>query len=205
MAAGCGLFGKVRPRRDFVTIETPRPFLAAWEPWLQAGLAASRATLGDDWHWLFLTAPIWRFWLGAELCGSEAVGAIMPSIDGAGRCFPLTVLACCPQGEGIAAPDRDPLPDWFGAAEAFLLMTLGDEVTFEAIRAGLGGLPPPPAAPENGGAWRGASLWWTTGGEASGPARFRARGLPAPEAMTAMIGRATEGARTAGMEAHHDG
>jgi type VI secretion system protein ImpM len=81
----CGLFGKLPAKRDFVALQAPRAFLAVWEKWLQAGVSASRAELGADWQALFLRAPIWRFWLGAELAGAPVLGAFMPSVDGVGR------------------------------------------------------------------------------------------------------------------------
>ena len=63
----CGLFGKLPVKRDFVAINLPRGLLTLWENWLQASVAASREVLGRDWQDTFLTAPIWRFWLGQDL------------------------------------------------------------------------------------------------------------------------------------------
>jgi type VI secretion system protein ImpM len=94
----CGLFGKLPSKRDFVAINAPRRFLTVWENWVQAGLAASREQLGTGWQEAYLSAPIWRFWLGAEIGGAETVGALMPSVDGVGRYFPLTVFAAAPDG-----------------------------------------------------------------------------------------------------------
>ena len=63
----CSLFGKLPARRDFIAVKAPREFLAAWEPWLQSAISSSRNELGKDWQPAFLTAPIWRFWLGEEI------------------------------------------------------------------------------------------------------------------------------------------
>ena len=71
----CGLYGKLPTKRDFIAIKAPREFLEVWEPWMQGGLSASRHALGDNWQQTFLTAPIWRFWLGSELCGRTVLGA----------------------------------------------------------------------------------------------------------------------------------
>lgn len=49
----CGLFGKIGAKRDFIAIATPRNFLEAWEPWLQAALSASRHQLGSGWQQAF--------------------------------------------------------------------------------------------------------------------------------------------------------
>ena len=73
----CGLYGKLPTKRDFIAIKAPREFLDVWEPWMQGGLSASRHALGDNWQQTFLTAPIWRFWLGSELCGRTMLGAFM--------------------------------------------------------------------------------------------------------------------------------
>ena len=54
----CGLFGKLSAKRDFIALATPRHFLEAWEPWVQASLSASRHQLGDQWQQTFLTMPV---------------------------------------------------------------------------------------------------------------------------------------------------
>jgi type VI secretion system protein ImpM len=133
----CGLYGKLPTKRDFIAIGATRNFLDAWEPWLQAGVSASRATLGDRWQQAFLTAPIWRFWLGADLCGTSVIGAFMPSLDGVGRYFPLTLLACADDGAAIPPPEFDAQDDWFRAAETLLISTLDHDKTFDATAADL--------------------------------------------------------------------
>ena len=133
----CGLYGKLPTKRDFIAIRAPREFLAVWEPWMQGGLSASRHALGDSWQQTFLTAPIWRFWLGAELCGRTVLGAFMSSLDGVGRYFPLTLLAFPDEGAAIPPPEFDAQDGWFAVAEEFLLSTLEDTTTFEAVTAGL--------------------------------------------------------------------
>lgn len=112
-----GLFGKLPARRDFVTVGVPRAFLTVWEEWIEAGLRASQEALGDGWSVAYGTAPAWRFWLGATLCGEAMLGAFVPSCDGIGRSYPLTLVAA---GD-IAPPDQDAREDWFAEAEALLL------------------------------------------------------------------------------------
>jgi type VI secretion system protein ImpM len=133
----CGLFGKLSAKRDFIALATPRNFLEVWEPWLQASLSASRHQLGDRWQQTFLTTPVWRFWLGAAVCGTTVAGAIMPSLDGVGRYYPLTLHAVADADAPIFSPDIDVQDEWFGTAENFLLSTLEQGAVFEDISSAL--------------------------------------------------------------------
>jgi type VI secretion system protein ImpM len=139
----CSLYGKVPAKRDFIAIGAPREFLNAWEPWLQGAISASRTDLGDKWQSAFLTAPIWRFWLGADICGRSVIGAFMSSLDGVGRYFPLTLFSRADDNAAIPPPELGSQDDWFGAAETFLMSTLDHDAKFEVMTAELGALPPP--------------------------------------------------------------
>src|ERR1700688_3647738 len=139
----CSLFGKLPARRDFIALGAPREFLDAWEPWLQSAISSSRHELGKNWQSAFLRAPIWRFWLGSDICGRNVVGAFMSSLDGVGRYFPLTLFACADDNAAIPAPEFGSQDDWFNAAEDFLMSTLDQNADFEAIAADLDGLAAP--------------------------------------------------------------
>lgn len=139
----CGLFGKLPSKRDFIAVATPRTFLSVWEPWIQSAIAASRALLATGWQEAFLTAPIWRYWLGADLCGATVMGAVMPSIDGIGRYFPLTLLAIPEAGEAIAPPEIDAQEPWFATVEDFLFTTLDQGRSFEEVTGALAQLSSP--------------------------------------------------------------
>lgn len=139
----CGLYGKLPAKRDFIALGTPRAFLSAWEPWIQGGLSASRASLGADWNQAFLRAPIWRFWLGADIAGEAVLGAFMPSVDGVGRYFPLTLIGYAGRGEELPPPELEPFDGWFGLAEPFLLSMLSDDAAFETVGARVAALPNP--------------------------------------------------------------
>src|SRR5262249_22139114 len=147
----CGLFGKLPAKRDFIALFAPRGFLDSWEPWMQGSISASRQVLSEQWQQAFLTAPIWRFWLGAEICGRTVLGALMSSLDGLGRYYPLTVFGYADPGAAIPPPDLDPQEEWFAPAEEFLLRTLEKDIAFEAVTGALDRL----AAPrqETSGSW----------------------------------------------------
>src|SRR6202022_2321327 len=139
----CSLFGKLGAKRDFIALATPRRFLEVWEPWVQACMSASRHQLGADWQNAFLTAPVWRFWLGADISGTTVTGAIMPSVDGVGRYYPLTLLAVADTAYSIPPPDLNTQDQWFAAAEEFLLSTIDQARPFEDISATLDSFPAP--------------------------------------------------------------
>jgi type VI secretion system protein ImpM len=143
----CSLFGKLAAKRDFIALFAPRDFLNAWEPWMQACVSASRDTLGESWQQAYLTAPIWRFWLGADICGATVVGALMSSLDGVGRYYPLTLFAYADPGNAIAPPDIDTHDKWLAAGEDLLLSTLDKGLSFEAIAGSLDQLAVPAQHP----------------------------------------------------------
>lgn len=166
MSMRCGLFGKLGSKRDFIALATPRKFLEVWEPWMQACLSASRHQLGDGWQNAFLSAPIWRFWLGADICGTSVAGVIMPSIDAIGRYYPLTLHAIADDETSIALPDMDAQDPWYEDAERFLLATLDPGVSFETTTAALEQLHPASTQAEaNAGSIRSGNLVGTTPGE----------------------------------------
>jgi type VI secretion system protein ImpM len=129
--AGC--FGKLRSNGDFVTRRLPPSFVEPWDAMLQAGLLASRATLGRAWLDAYLTAPLWCFALGGGVIGESGwAGVLMPSVDGASRHFPLT----------IAAPVefsawRSHTEGWFARCGALALATLHRDARLADFDAGL--------------------------------------------------------------------
>jgi type VI secretion system protein ImpM len=145
----CGLYGKLPAKRDFVALGVPREFLGVWEPWLQGGVSASRSELGAKWQSAYLRAPIWRFWLGRDICGATTIGAFMPSVDGVGRYFPLTILACADAGSAIPPPEFEPQEAWFQAIEAILLSGLDDSARYEALTDALDSVDTPSTKPPN--------------------------------------------------------
>ncbi len=140
----CSLFGKLPAKRDYVAIAIPPNVLEVWDRWLQAGLSTSRLHLKEKWQQVYLRAPIWRFWLGPELCGGTTVaGAFMPSVDAVGRYFPLTIMACASKPIIIPPPEFDLQDAWFSQVEQVLLSALEPDVRFETVRESVDRLPCP--------------------------------------------------------------
>lgn len=138
------LFGKLPAKRDFVSRHVPPGFAGVVEPWLQEALARSRQSLGPAWQAAYLSAPIWRFWLPPGLVGEGTIGALMPSVDGIGRFFPLVIMEAAPAGEGFAHPSYDGHDAWFDAVEGILLGALHEETTLDMVLAWMSRLRPPP-------------------------------------------------------------
>jgi len=211
-----GLFGKLPSRRDFISQGAPRAFLRLWEPWVDQGLGAMRASLGPQhWEGTFRTSPIWRFWLGSEICGEAMFGALMPSMDAVGRYFPLTAICLGDQTPLPSPPNVDAHHGWFMRLEDVMLEALDPHNAPEEILAKLASLDPaqaPDDAPEPlysslhpdkapsrltdlFAACRvaypcnmaSASFWWTLGGTQHRPTAFIRQNLPEPDMMAAMM------------------
>ena len=213
----CGIFGKLPAKRDFVSYNIPRPFLNAWENWLQAAIAESQHAIGENWTRVFLTLPIWYFWCGPEVFGQAAAGAIMPSVDGVGRYFPLSICAVDTSGEWPIPPHSGGLNLWLAACGRALLSQLDEGAEFDASRileqvgqpAGMRPIATPPDA-GNIHIWSDGSntlqsafstladsdltsanyhraIWWTSGSESQTAQLITTRGPPQPSLWTTFM------------------
>jgi type VI secretion system protein ImpM len=143
----CGLFGKLPAKRDFIAVQAPREFLAPWEEWLQGGMTAARLALEAQWLPTFLRAPLWRFWLGPDICGIPVTGAFMASVDGVGRHFPLTGFCCGEAGDRFLGPLDGGIQTWCHKMEEFLLDALEPDLDFDEYLGRLAVLSLPPREP----------------------------------------------------------
>ena len=90
-AALPGWFGKLPGMGDFAHRRLPESFLSEWDHWLERGLARLKDR-HTDWMAHYLQAPVWCFALGPGVAGEGAwIGVMMPSVDGVGRYFPITL------------------------------------------------------------------------------------------------------------------
>jgi type VI secretion system protein ImpM len=91
---------------------------------LQTVLRASRQSVGPGWLDAYLTMPIWRFVLLPGIIGPTGwAGVLMPSVDGVGRQFPLTLAVGLPSYTWVAQAVFD-RAEWFGHLENAALATL---------------------------------------------------------------------------------
>ncbi|MEX0731298.1 MAG: type VI secretion system-associated protein TagF [Aquisalimonadaceae bacterium] len=167
-----GFHGKLPSHGDFVRRRVSGVFLGVWDSWLESCLQASRRSLGQSWLDAYLTSPIWRFALSANVCGAApCTGVLMPSVDAVGRYYPLTLVTPLPAGSCLPALAIEH-PQWFASLEELALSALGDGESFDfaafdqALLALSGRLVPRVAEDD------GRQLAAT-----HGPTRFRLQGL----------------------------
>lgn len=184
--ARVGFYGKLPARGDFIREGVPRDFTDAWDLWWQRGLSATQRLAGDAWRESWLEAPVWRFILPPGLCGQRAVlGLWMPSVDKAGRFFPLTIAVTA---EADWAPLVATMEPFLAAAEqagrdalehdlspAMLLERLQDACTAPEAIADPSGYDP------------GRAAWWTQGGTRVRPRATAGAVLPEGGDFAALI------------------
>lgn len=183
-----GFYGKMPAHGDFVRARADVGFVSAWDGWLQASIAASRAALGAAWESLYAAAPLWRFALAEGVCGQRpALGVMMPSQDRVGRLFPLAIFAHPAASPAPAALEREEL---FGALEEAALSAL-DGATRGELETRLGAISLPAGLPAGG---RG-SVWLSTffGGAPRRDSRSFPE-LPPPERFVCLLDPVSEGA-----------
>jgi len=194
-----GWFGKLPGMGDFAQRRMPALFRDPWDRWLQNGLAKLRVRR-TDWTERYLKAPLWCFVLSEGVIdGRSWLGVLMPSVDGVGRYFPLTLMAELVssrtelQGDVLARTQRW----WTLAAQAALeglehdLDALRFDARLQELFAGYPheadtGEHPPLALPEVG-----HSLWFTDPGAERGPG-MTSNGLPQDEQFEALFGFGSE-------------
>jgi type VI secretion system ImpM family protein len=216
-----GFYGKLPVRGDFVGRRFGARFIEPWDKWLQEAILASRTELGDRWLDLYLSGPIWRFALGANVCGPDTVAGVMiPSVDKVGRFFPLMIGRAF-EGDADLVALVSGSDQWYGAIEARILTTLDSGFTLESLDAPLQLepcfeiaaaqgeyplLPPGCRFPIDADRRPDAaaldllrrsspplSMWWTDGADKVRPSCLVAPGLPAARSFAAMLdGRWTE-------------
>ena len=186
-----GWFGKMPNVGDFVSRRLPHEFIHTWDEWLQSGMARARTDLGEAWPARYLVAPVRRFWVAPGLLGATAwAGVLMPSVDGVGRYFPLTIATAIP-GHDLAAVLA--ASAWFRAIDAAGRKVLDVNFSADDLESELAQIAPLPVeAPDDmrvrelAATWlaperaQRISLWWC--GDARRPAQFDCFGSLPPAA-----------------------
>jgi type VI secretion system protein ImpM len=188
MPPATGFYGKIPSRGDFVRGGLPSGFVTAWDNWLQTVLPGARDILAEDWTGCWMEAPVWRFSLPPGQCGPDRViGLWMPSVDAAGRQFPLTVALVLPDGDG-GVPDDAEAEAWLDEAEAAGRDALEFDLTPAALGEALPAVPvldasaeaelPPEHEPADTMFHETQGMWWSVGSPWVSAVCFGAVGLP---------------------------
>ena len=162
---GVRIFGKLPAHGDFVARGLMRDEHDALDRWLSQSLDDARAALGDAFVDRYDSAPPWRCILPDPAPATAEAGALVPSVDAAGRRFPLYLAMT-----GVAL---DAAEEAAAACEALLYDAFDGGWDVDALAAAARAAAPGSTAPHAGG-----PSWWTLGGEGFAPARV-AEGRPA--------------------------
>jgi type VI secretion system protein ImpM len=173
-----GYFGKLPRHGDFVRAGLPEEIVAGFDAWVRAGLAESRAMLGEAWLDAFLEAPVWQFRFAPGLLGAAGLSGVMaPSVDRAGRYFPLML------GAAMAAP---PAPEaaetWFSPLAAAVADAVAEDWPQQRLADAVAAAGDPPP----GGAEPGV-VFATAGAPRVFACTRHFAGLPPPAVFAALL------------------
>lgn len=158
---GCpGWYGKIPSLGDFASRRLPQNFIDVWHDWLQQGMAASRASLGERWLDLYLNSPIWRFLLTPGIYGEFMwAGTLMPSVDKVGRYFPLT-LAVDLNANVHSLSEIATAQEWYAILEQLSLGMLDATMSADDLELGLKSVPFPTKQVSSATTGQELARWW---------------------------------------------
>lgn len=192
-----GWYGKLPGMGDFAQRRLPEQFRSVWDNWLQAGLFELQSRQ-PDWVERYLESPVWFFVLGPQLAGPSAwLGVMMPSVDSAGRYFPLTLAIELAGRQGAADWARE----WWELSAQVAIAALESDLDanrFElALQEAFGGNATGASMPA-GAALQlpsaGQSVWRVHPGDESPPSMVWS-GLPRAASFDALFGCGADRAR----------
>lgn len=151
------LFGKLPAHGDFVARGLDGVRRDRIDRWLAASLDDARAALGSAFDRRYDAAPSWRF-AGRDEHGLAAA-ALAPSVDSAGRRFPIYVA--------IERIEAGSAADAAEICETLIYRALEEEWDADRLLAETAA-----AAPGGDAEPSCAARWWTLGGEHFAPAEL---------------------------------
>ena len=215
MAEPAAWYGKLPSLGDFASRRLGPGFVEPWDAWLAEGLGAWRAA-DPQWLQAYLAAPSWRFLLEPQALAKSSpavAGVLVPSVDSAGRYFPLTI---------VHAPGRLPadaaalqaLLAWLHRLDDLAVDALQDDWSVSELETQLAQLGNPEATGEAsflphwaqplvraGAGPARRSWWWCTDAEGT-PRLHSTTGLPRAPTFAALLAGDLP-TLAAGMQTHH--
>lgn len=140
-----GWFGKLPAVGDFAGRRVPHGFNTAWDLWFRSGMAVLRGQGEGLWVEDFFRSPTWCFICPAGVTGWPVCGLLVPSRDGVGRAYPLTVLALAPTSS-TPILRASVLPRFLEGAHAAVQAARTQGLGVEALDQQVSSLPNPFAA-----------------------------------------------------------
>lgn len=183
-----GFVGKIPSQGDFVSRRLPPDFLEPWDQWMQHGISAAKASLGEHWLNAFLVAPLWRFLLTPGVCGDQAwAGIWFPSVDRVGRHFPLTIAVRL-HPSAVSPAILSAQDNWFARIEDVALQALDPEFPLDQIETALALYELTPEIPaERFAGNQPATFWRTQGSDTIAAAYLSLNGLPDKSQFAAFL------------------
>ena len=133
-----GWFGKLPSLGDFASRRLPPSLLEVWDHWLASGLQAWCERDPSGWLAGYLACPSWRFVLMPGVVGAGPLaGVLMPSVDRAGRYFPLTLMQSLRRLPGDSAEVGELLA-WLHRLDDLALDVLQEDWPVDRLEAELG-------------------------------------------------------------------
>lgn len=178
-----GWYGKIPSLGDFASRRLPQSFVERWDDWLQRGMTASQAALGDAWLSTYLSAPIWRFLLLPGICDNRLwAGTLMPSVDKVGRYFPLTLVTpLLANASNFAAITS--ATAWYAELEKISLTMLDVNATAEYLEQSLSQLAAPTPHENPPQLAQQFAHWWSS----ADTSPLNSIELPAPYTLSDLI------------------
>lgn len=160
---GAQLFGKLPAHGDFIARGLMPAERDALDDWLAASLARAQQRLGDRFGDAFDAAPAWRF--AERRDDGWLAGALAPSIDSAGRRYPILAVRQARSADYVAATAKH--------CEGAIYDALGGGWDADTLAAGIEAPPTSQASAED--AWNGGEGWWSLGGGGFAPSHLPGR------------------------------
>lgn len=149
------LFGKLPAHGDFVSRGLGAAERDALDDWLATGMSAARDALGEQaFTELYDCAPPWRC-IVPDDAGGAVAGALTPSIDAAGRRYPVFLAMDVDRARAEDAADR---------CEALLYDALTERWDADTVVSHAAAVPL-----ASGPDYAGPAKWWTLGAEGFAP------------------------------------
>lgn len=131
-----GFAGKLPAHDDFIEAGGSIAVRQRLMDWARRSLIYGREGGKNRFTDMFLTMPIWRFFLEPGICTEQSVAGIFcPSTDRVGRAFPILIVSeTTPCNAACAFTE---LANWFESMEALALRGLEDNMTMQSFKESL--------------------------------------------------------------------